>query len=156
MTANSQYAVQVGLPRVAVSMASAALFYLCWMAVFIVLPTEVSPLLRGFLWVAAPIVTALGFLTGAALFSHFRHSPRLTLGRLYLYPLVGCSIGAAAVFPFGPMLIVFGMCLAGSISMVIHEVVWHQRIGAARDNHQESASQTPEAMQPRLDVSKDQ
>ena len=34
-----------------------------------------------------------------------------------------CSIGAAVVFPSGPMLIVFGMCLLGSLSMLLFELV---------------------------------
>jgi len=144
MTSKSQYALQVAIPRVAISIVGGALFYLCWMAMFIVLPTEVSPILRGLLWAAAPIVTALGFFTGAALVGHFRRLPRLTLGQLYLYPLVGCSLGAAAVFAFGPMLIVFAMCLMGSLSMVFLEWVCVHKLGAGDDCDEKPANQAAE------------
>jgi hypothetical protein len=155
MAVKSQYAAQIAIPRVAISIVTGALFYLAWMAAFIVLPTEASSLLRGLLWAAAPVVTALGFLTGSVLFSRFRRLPRLTLGRLCLFPLIGCVLGASAVFPFGPMLIVFGMCLGGSLSMVLHELVWLRKIGAAHGGHEESTDQAAEAVQPRLDVSDD-
>ena len=69
------------------------------------------------------MITALGFSAGAILFIRFRRLPCPPLPRLYLYPLIGCSIGAAVVFPFGPMLIVFGMCLLGSFSMLLFELV---------------------------------
>jgi len=71
----------------------------------------------------APIITGLGFAAGAAVFSRIRRLALPPFRRLWLYPLTGCSIGAAVVFPFGPMLIVFGMCLLGSVAMFCFELV---------------------------------
>jgi hypothetical protein len=38
---------------------------------------------------------------------------------------------AAVVFPFGPMLIVFGMCFLGSLSMLLFELADCRRFAAA-------------------------
>ncbi|NQT15123.1 MAG: hypothetical protein HQ582_20365, partial [Planctomycetes bacterium] len=43
--------------------------------------------------------------------------------RLWLWPLIGCSVGAAVVFWFGPMLIVFGMFVVGTVSVALREVL---------------------------------
>ena len=79
------------------------------------------------------IVTGLGFSAGAALFSRFRRVPHPPHQCVYLYPLTGCSIGAAVVFPFGPMLIVFGMCLLGSLSMLLFELVDFRRLASTTE-----------------------
>ena len=123
MPANGQHLINVALPRFAVSVLTGAVFYLVWMGAFILSAPEEGSLLRGLLWSTAPLVTAMGFATGSALFNRLRHLHTHSLGRLYLYPLTGCSIGAAAIFPFGPMLVVFGMCFMGSLSMVLYELV---------------------------------
>lgn len=125
-----QYVIRVSGPRFVVSVLSGAAFYVAWMALFLLCSAHCSPLVRGLLWILAPVLTGLGFLAGAALFSRVRCLPHLRLGRLYLYPLIGCSIGAAVVFPFGPMLIVFGMCLLGSLSMLVFELVDSRRFAA--------------------------
>jgi hypothetical protein len=52
-----------------------------------------------------------------------------------IWPLIGCSLGAAAVFWFGPMLIVFGMFVAGTASVVVREVLLqlaHRAHGSVR------------------------
>ena len=123
MNSRLQHVLRVSVPRFVVSVLFGAAFYLAWMALFLVCHAYLSPLFRPFLWILAPIITGLGFFAGAALFIRFRHLPHPPLQRLYLYPLIGCSIGAAVVFPFGPMLIVFGMCLLGSLSMLLFELV---------------------------------
>ena len=139
MTSQSQYVLRISAPRFAVSVVSGAAFYLAWMAVFLVSRPCHSPLFRGLLWILAPIATGLGFSAGAALFVRFRHLDHLPLRRLYGYPLTACSVGAAVVFPLGPMLIVFGMCLLGSLAMLLFEVADFRRFAAtAKANHQES------------------
>jgi hypothetical protein len=100
------------------------------MALFLVCYAYLSPLFRGLLWIPAPIITGLGFFAGAALFIRLRRLPHPPLLHLYLYPLIGCSIGAAVVFPFGPMLIVFSMCLLGSLSMLLFEFADFRRSAA--------------------------
>lgn len=121
MNSRLQHVLIVSVPRFVVSVLFGAVFYVAWMALFLVCSAYRSPLLRGLLWILAPIITGLGFFVGAALFNRFRRLPHPPLLRLYLYPLIGCSIGAAVVFPFGPMLIVFGICLFGSLSMLLFE-----------------------------------
>jgi hypothetical protein len=111
------------------------------MALFLVCSAYYSPLFRGLLWIIAPIITGLGFFAGAALYIRFRRLPHPPLLRLYLYPLTGYSIGAAVVFPFGPMLIVFGMCLFGSLSILLFELVDFRRF-AATTQHNLHESQT--------------
>jgi len=125
-----QHVLRVSVPRFVVSVLFGAAFYVAYMALFLVCSAYYSPLFRGFLWILAPIITGLGFFVGAALFIHFHRLPHPPLPRLYLYPLTGCSIGAAVVFPFGPMLIVFGMCLLGSLSMLVFELVDFRRFAA--------------------------
>ena len=49
----------------------------------------------------------------------------------FKWTLIGCTLGAAAVVYFGPMLIVFGMFAAGTASMVVRELL----LAAQRDNH---------------------
>jgi hypothetical protein len=130
MNFRKQYVLRVSVPRFVVSVLFGAAFYVAWMALFLVCSPYCSPLSRGFLWILAPIITGLGFFAGEALFSRIRRLPHPPLIRLYLYPLTGCSIGAAVVFPFGPMLIVFGMCLLGSLSMLLFELVDFRRFAA--------------------------
>jgi hypothetical protein len=139
MNSRLQHVLRVSVPRFVVSVLFGAAFYVAWMALFLVCSAYRSPLLRGLLWILAPIITGLGFFAGAALFIRFRRLPHPPLLRLYLYPLIGCSIGAAVVFPFGPMLIVFGMCLLGSLSIVLFELVDFRRFAATtRLNFHES------------------
>jgi len=130
MNSRLQHVLRVSVPRFAVSVLFGAAFYLAWMGLFLVCSAYRSPLFRGLLWILAPIITGLGFFAGAALFIRFRRLPDPPLQRLYLYPLTGCSIGAAVVFPFGPMLIVFGMCLLGSLSILLFEFVDLRRFAA--------------------------
>jgi hypothetical protein len=121
--------------RFVVSVLLGACFYLVWMGLFLVSIPYQSPFSRGLLWILAPVITALGFSAGAVLFIRFRRLPCPSLLRLYLYPLIGCSIGAAVVFPFGPMLIVFGMCLLGSLSMFLFEIVDSAIVGIEKGRY---------------------
>ena len=130
MTSRFQHVVGVSGRRFVVSVLFGAAFYLAWMAFFLASSPYHSPLFRGLLWIVAPIVTALGFSAGAAFCIRFRRLPHPPFRHLCLYPLTGCSIGAAVVFPFGPMLIVFGMCLLGALSMLVFEVVDFRRFAA--------------------------
>ncbi len=94
-----------------------------WMAAFICLKDTGGQAVRALFWLAAPAATALGFAVGAALHERLTERRRDSFPRVYLWPLVGCSVGAVAVFPFGPMLIVFGMFLMGTASMILRELV---------------------------------
>ena len=109
--------------RVACSALFAGVTYFVWMAAFIYLKDTGGQALRALLWLAAPVATALGFAVGAVLHERFAGGRRDRFARVYLWPLVGCFVGAVVVFPFGPMLIVFGMFLMGTASMILRELV---------------------------------
>jgi len=47
--------------------------------------------------------------------------------RTFIWPLVGCVLGAVAVVWFGPMLIVFGMLVVGTGSVALRESVSQTR-----------------------------
>ena len=109
--------------RVACSVLCAGVTYFVWMATFILLKDTGGQALRALLWLAAPPATALGFAVGAA--PHERLTERRcdSFLRIYLWSFVGCFVGAVVVFPFGPMLIVFGMFRMGTASMILRELV---------------------------------
>jgi len=117
-----RHMLHVSLPRFVVSVLFGAGFYVGWMALFLVCSPRLPTIGRAAFWVVAPIVTGLGFAAGAVLFTRLRRLRQPSLGGLCLYPLIGCVVGAGVVFPFGPMLIVFGMCLLGSLSMLLFEL----------------------------------
>jgi hypothetical protein len=104
------------------SIVCAGVFYWLWMAVFLVTFRSCGPVLRGLLWMTAPVVTASGFAVGCWFWEQSDGHGHNFL-RVLAWPLVACSIGAGAVYWYGPMLIVFGMFAAGTASVVLREVV---------------------------------
>ena len=66
---------------------------------------------------------AAGFAVGVTMAERLGKKGRTSFIRIYVWPLVGCAIGAAVVYPFGPMLIVFGMFAAGTASVLVREIV---------------------------------
>ncbi len=111
------------LVRIAFSLLCASIFYLAWMAVFLLATSADSPAVETILWLLAPVVTAAGFATGAAIMERRAGKTRVPFLRIYLWPLIGCAAGAGAVYWFGPMLIVFAMLAAGSASIALRETV---------------------------------
>ena len=109
---------------VASSILCAAVLYFLWMGTFILLSGHVGEAAKGFLWVLAPVVTAAGFAVGLAMSERPLTSRRVSFGRIYVWPLVGCAVGAAAVYWHGPMLIVFGMFLMGTASVVLRQALF--------------------------------
>jgi hypothetical protein len=139
MTSKSKHVIRISAPRFVASVVSGAAFYVAWMAVFLVSHPYHSPLFRGLLWILAPITTGLGFSAGAVLFMRFRHLAHIPFRRLCCYPLLACSVGAVVVFPFGPMLIVFGMCLLGSLAMLLFEFADFRRFTATTEANREES-----------------
>ena len=74
-------------------------------------------------WLLAPPVTAAGFTVGIVLFDHIAKASEPRFSSTFLWSLIGCVFGAAGVYWFGPMLIVFGMFVAGTASIIIMEAV---------------------------------
>ena len=99
------------------------LFYSLWLAaLLLVRPTEGS-ILRSIAWMVAPLLTSLGFTVAVFLVER-----RTSLWRIYPWPLIGCILGSGVAYRFGPMLIVFGMLLAGTASVVLRELLTRRAI----------------------------
>jgi hypothetical protein len=81
----------------------------------------------------APATTAAGFALGIALSERLAGQRRTALLRLFLWPLVGCAIGAGVVYWFGPMLTVFAIFAAGTASLALRELygAGHERRSSA-------------------------
>jgi hypothetical protein len=105
------------------SMLGGAIGYIVWLAAAVPVFSSGYTTVENALWLLAPFVTALGFAAGAyASERRIRHR-RSSFGRIYIWPLVGCSLGAWGVYYFGPMLIVFGMLILGTLSIGLREAL---------------------------------
>ena len=104
------------------SIVCAGVFYSLYLAVFLTTFRSCGPVLRGLLWMSAPVVTATGFALGIWFWER-SDGPGHNFLRVLAWPLIACTLGAAAVYWYGPMLIVFGMFAAGTASVVLREVV---------------------------------
>ena len=109
--------------RIFNSVVFAGFFYVFWMAVAITaFKSGYGKFIMGLLWIIAPFITAAGFTIGIGLFDLVAKRSLPNFFNIYKWPLVGCIIGAAIVFPSGPMLIVFGMFGLGTLSVILREV----------------------------------
>jgi len=115
--------------RIAFSLLCASIFYLAWMAAFLLLTRADSQVVETILWLLAPVITAAGFATGAAIMERRVRRTRVPFLRIYIWPLLGCAAGAGAVYWFGPMLIVFAMLVAGTASIALREAIGFLRGG---------------------------
>ena len=115
--------------RVACSLICAGIFYTGWMAVAIsAFKAGVdNVVVEVVLWLCAPVVTGAGFAVGVAIFQWLSGARRGKFVDVYKWSLTGCAVGAGAVFPFGPMLIVFGMFVLGTASVTVGEFVRMKR-----------------------------
>jgi len=109
--------------RVTSSVLCAGVFYVFWLAAFLTTVRMGSPLVKAVAWLSTPVVTAAGFATGVALLGFLTKNSKSEFLATFQWTLIGCTVGAAAVVWFGPMLIVFGMFAAGTASVVLKEVL---------------------------------
>lgn len=79
------------------------------------------------LWFSAPLLTAGGFTLGALVFERVSGNEKSAFLSIYKWALIGCMLGALAVIWFGPMLIVFGMLAAGTMSVALREIMIMRR-----------------------------
>jgi hypothetical protein len=107
--------------RILVSTIFGGLFYSIWLSVYLLLSPD-KGLAETFLWLIAPTVTALGFASGLTIANRFSKDVGTPFFRIFIWPLVGCIIGAVTVYWFGPMLIVFSMLALGAVSVAAREV----------------------------------
>ncbi len=113
--------------KTAVAILCAGLFHVFYLAVFLVTFRSCGPILRGLILMAAPVFNATGFTVG--IWFCERHDNRRRFVHILPWPLIACSLGAAAICWRGPMLIVFGMFAAGTASVILREVVAAQSKG---------------------------
>jgi len=123
--------------RIIVSVIFAGIFYAGWMAVAIPVLKSGPLFAKALCWLLAPVVTAAGFAAGIAIFELLPGTRKSKLRDIVLWPLAGCAIGAAVVFFFGPMLIVFAMFALGAAGILTKEIVsikkqFRQSSGAAK------------------------
>jgi hypothetical protein len=127
------------LTRGFVALLGGALSYIGWLAIFLLTTGWESALWDLLVWLLAPVVTGAGFAAGLALGERLTGRARTPFWKLWLWPLLGCAAGAAVVYPFGPMLIVFGMLAAGAGSVLLRELVAISELGSADRGRPESS-----------------
>lgn len=113
------------LVRLAVSVVGGGVLYGAWLAVVLATmgpPSSPRPFL---VMLTAPIVTAFGFALGTVLGERLTRGYHVRLSRAIRWPLVGCVVGALLMYPFGPMLIVFGMFGLGTVAVATREAWAH-------------------------------
>lgn len=118
--------------RIAAPTLCGGVAYVIWLAVFLLLSGLRRPVVEVLGWVSAPVVTAAGFASGAAMSGRLTKARGSRFLRIFVWPLIGCSFGAAVVYWFGPMLIVFGMFAAGTASIALREMILWSRGGSEK------------------------
>jgi hypothetical protein len=114
---------RAALGRIASSIIGAGIFYFFWLAAFLLTKDIRGGISEAVFWLLAPPVTAAGFTVGIVLFDQIAKASEPRYASTFLWSLIGCVFGAACVYWFGPMLIVFGMFAAGTGSIIIMEAV---------------------------------
>ena len=110
------------LAVVAVSILVAGVFHIGWLAAFIPAAKSGVMALKILGWLSAPVVTAVGYAAGLWIGERLL-TPRTTdFLRILVWPLVGCSLGAAALSWVGPMWAGIGTVVGGAASVVLREV----------------------------------
>jgi hypothetical protein len=109
--------------KLIISILCAGISYAVWLAAFLLTLHWDSPIAEAIKWLSAPVVPATGFAIGVALSERLTRANKTGFLRIFVWPLIGCVLGAGAVYWFGPMLIVFGMFAAGAASVVLREVL---------------------------------
>jgi len=109
--------------RLLLSALCAGATYFVWLGGFLLSKDYTGPVVRGIFWLTAPVATAIGFAAGIVIHQRLARSAGTSFIRILIWPLAGCTIGAVAVYWYGPMLIVFGMFAAGTASIALRELL---------------------------------
>ncbi|MDY0087501.1 MAG: hypothetical protein RBS78_02980 [Coriobacteriia bacterium] len=117
------------LIRISAAVLGAGVAYGAWLSLVLLITPRPGPAPIAY-FMPAPFATALGFLAGTLIVDRLSSRPPSGLLRAYLWPLTGCVIGALVSYPFGPMLIVFGMFGLGTVAVAI-ETAYNLRARAA-------------------------
>lgn len=123
------------LLRVAASGLAGGVAYSLWLALFLVCRPLESEFVDLVLALISPFVTAAGFSAGVMAAERIGQARKPRFWSAFRWSLTGCIAGAVAVWPFGPMLIVFGMLCAGTAAVVAREWMLLRRAPAPRRSH---------------------
>lgn len=113
--------------RIAASTLCGGIAYVIWLAVFLLISGLKSPAVEVLGWMSGPVVTAAGFASGVAISERLTKARGSRFLRIFVWPLIGCTFGAAVAYWFGPMLIVFGMLAFGTASIALREMILWSR-----------------------------
>ena len=112
--------------RVFSALLFARIFFGGWVAatdsVMSLVPEEGSSFLRTIYSMLIPVVTAAGFAAGTWVAERLGGTRKTRFSRMFVWPLVGCAVGAAAIFLIGPL-----MFTLGTGSVVLSEVLAGKR-----------------------------
>jgi hypothetical protein len=108
--------------RIFLSALSAGVFYSVWMAAFLLVKKLDITLAEYLLWALAPVFTSSGFAAGILMLDRMAGTQTARFLPIFIWPLIGCAVGALVVYWFGPMLIVFGMFVCGSLGIALREM----------------------------------
>jgi hypothetical protein len=106
--------------KILVSVLFGGIFYSFWLATFLLVDAKKAAV-EWILWGIAPFITGLGFTIGSTIYNRIIGHRKDQFYRVLIWPLIGCVVGSAAVFWYGPMLIVFTMLILGTVSLVLRE-----------------------------------
>jgi hypothetical protein len=109
--------------KVALSLIFGGIFFVVWVGYFIQISHLNNAAWKAIGWIIGPVITAAGFATGIVIHEILSRARRTGFFRIFPWPLIGCAAGAGAVYWFGPMLIVFGMFVAGTASVALREFI---------------------------------
>jgi hypothetical protein len=105
-----------------ISLLSGGVFYASWLAVYLLaVRLDIAALERG-LFILAPVVTAAGFASGTMLVERLRGEEKTGFVLSWVWALLGCAVGALAVYWYGPMLIVFTMLAGGTLAVAYRDI----------------------------------
>lgn len=112
--------------KVIVSISFALIFYFIWVNVsgFAFTFGKVGYIIQE---LSDPLLTAIGFATGIAIYERLAKIPKTKFLRILLWPLIGCAIGAGVTFRFAPGWLVLGMLAIGAESIVLREAAINRK-----------------------------
>jgi hypothetical protein len=109
------------LALVVVSVLVAGVFHIGWLAAFIPAAKSGVTVLKILGWVSAPPVTALGYAAGLWIGERSLTQRKTDFLRIFVWPLVGCTLGAVSLCWVGPMWVGIGTFVGGAVSVVLRE-----------------------------------
>ena len=109
------------LARVVLSGLTGGAVFSLWLGLFLSLWSWGFEDVAWLLWLLAPLATGFGFGMGVGGGERLFAVGRPTLWTATTWPLAGCIVGAVVVYPFGVMLIVFGMLCMGTVAVAGRE-----------------------------------